>query len=76
MIHSTGISHYGEQGVFWGMTFARLITEDAKALALSDAVMIASTFLCVPYVKVRVGLTPVNEGQPSFFFCSVPVDGC
>jgi hypothetical protein len=29
-------------------------SEDAKMLALSDAVMVSSTFLCVPFVKVSI----------------------
>jgi sterol O-acyltransferase len=32
-------------------TFGRLITRDAWVLALSDFIMVASMFVCVPFVK-------------------------
>lgn len=49
----TGVWHYSQWGVIWGLSFATLISEDAKMLALSDAVMVGSTFLAIPFVKVR-----------------------
>jgi sterol O-acyltransferase len=33
------------------MVFATLFTRDAKTLAISDAVLVCSTFVCVPFVK-------------------------
>lgn len=48
----TGVWHYSQWGVIWGLSFATLISEDAKMLALSDAVMVGSTFLAIPFVKV------------------------
>ncbi|GJN89318.1 hypothetical protein Rhopal_002298-T1 [Rhodotorula paludigena] len=41
-------------GVLGGWRFAALISEDAWALALSDAVLVGSTLLCVPFVKLIV----------------------
>lgn len=40
-------------GLLGGWQFAALISEDAWALALSDAVLVGSTILCVPFAKVR-----------------------
>jgi sterol O-acyltransferase len=34
------------------MAFARMFSRDARTLALSDAVMVATTGLCVPFVKI------------------------
>ncbi|KAI5476326.1 hypothetical protein MNV49_007839 [Pseudohyphozyma bogoriensis] len=48
----TGVNHYHEAGVVWGMRFATLISEDAKMLAVSDGVMVLSTILCVPFVQL------------------------
>lgn len=43
---------YLNTGEMVGMRFAKLISEDAIALALSDAVLVGSTILCVPFIKV------------------------
>ncbi|KAM0747273.1 hypothetical protein T439DRAFT_317962 [Meredithblackwellia eburnea MCA 4105] len=48
----TGLHNYEESGLPWGSTFARLISADALMLAVSDGVMVGSTFLCVPFVKM------------------------
>ncbi|KAK4701747.1 hypothetical protein P7C70_g4480, partial [Phenoliferia sp. Uapishka_3] len=58
----TGVRHYNESGSVWGSSFAILISEDAKMLALSDAVMVASTFLCVPFVKA------INKGWIRYYW--------
>lgn len=42
-------------GVLGGWRFAALISEDAWALALSDAVLVGSTLLCVPFAKLVAG---------------------
>lgn len=44
---------YEESGLLIGMEFGRFIGEDALALAVSDAVLVGSTVICVPFVKVR-----------------------
>lgn len=55
-----GVRHWNEGGgAIFGLSFARLIGRDGLALALSDAVMVSSTFLCVPFAKVS------GEGQHS-----------
>ncbi|GAA5842617.1 hypothetical protein JCM9279_003640 [Rhodotorula babjevae] len=41
-------------GLLGGWQFAALISEDAWALALSDAVLVGSTILCVPFAKLIV----------------------
>lgn len=41
-----------EQGGIYRWHFAELISEDAWTLALSDAVLVGSTVLCVPFAKV------------------------
>lgn len=45
---------YLQSGEVVGMRFAKLITGDAIVLALSDAVLVGSTIICVPFIKVRV----------------------
>ncbi|TKA51699.1 hypothetical protein B0A53_05404 [Rhodotorula sp. CCFEE 5036] len=41
-----------ERGGLYRWQFAELISEDAWALALSDAVLVGTTALCVPFAKV------------------------
>lgn len=41
-----------ERGGLYRWQFADLISEDAWALALSDAVLVGTTILCVPFAKV------------------------
>ena len=41
-----------ERGGLYRWQFAELISEDAWALALSDAVLVGTTVLCVPFAKV------------------------
>lgn len=43
-----------ERGGLYRWQFAELISEDAWALALSDAVLVGTTVLCVPFAKVSV----------------------
>lgn len=43
-----------ENDGFYKWDFAELISEDAVNLAMSDAVMVGSTLLCVPFVKVSL----------------------
>lgn len=44
---------YEDSGFVIGTRFATLFSEDAKVLALSDLVLVSSTLLCVPFMKVR-----------------------
>lgn len=39
-------------GELLSMTFATLMSRDAMILALSDAVLVGSTFITVPFVKI------------------------
>ena len=41
-----------QSGEVVGMRFAKLISEDAIALAISDAILVGSTIICVPYIQV------------------------
>jgi len=43
---------FEESGGLYRWSFAELISEDGLNLAMSDAVMVGSTLLCVPFVKV------------------------
>jgi sterol O-acyltransferase len=43
---------YLQSGEMVGTRFAKLISADAVALAISDAFLVGSTIICVPYVKV------------------------
>ncbi|BGP39994.1 Sterol O-acyltransferase 2 (Sterol-ester synthase 2) [Rhodotorula kratochvilovae] len=47
-------NRFNETGGVLGWQFAALISEDAWALALSDAVLVGSTLLCVPFAKLVV----------------------
>ncbi|GAA5871660.1 hypothetical protein JCM1840_007343 [Sporobolomyces johnsonii] len=47
-------TRFNESGGLYRWTFAELISEDAVALAISDAVMAGTTLLCVPFVKLLV----------------------
>jgi sterol O-acyltransferase len=53
----TGVKNYEEEGVIWGSTFATMISEDAIILAISDAVLVSATVLCVPFIKVCLSTT-------------------
>lgn len=43
---------FEENGGLYRWDFAELISEDGITLAISDAIMVGSTLLCVPFVKV------------------------
>jgi hypothetical protein len=43
---------YLRSGEVVGMRFAKLITGDAIVLGLSDALLVGSTFICVPFMQV------------------------
>jgi len=45
---------FEENGGLYRWDFAELISEDGVNLAMSDAVMVGSTLLCVPFVKVSL----------------------
>lgn len=45
-------SSYADKGTILGTGFAKLFSEDAKVLVATDAALVASSFLCVPYVKM------------------------
>ncbi|SPO41356.1 related to acyl-CoA sterol acyltransferase [Pseudozyma flocculosa] len=49
---NTSYTSFADTGKVLSMTFATLFSRDARMLALSDAVLIASTFICVPFIKV------------------------
>jgi sterol O-acyltransferase len=44
--------NYAKEGTPFKWRFSRLIGKDGLVLALSDGVLVASTILCVPFVKV------------------------
>ena len=44
---------YRSSGYIVGTRFATLFSQDAKVLALSDAVLVGTSVLCVPFIKVR-----------------------
>lgn len=48
----TSVQSWNENRTILSFTFGRLITRDAWVLAISDAVMVGSMFLCVPFVKM------------------------
>lgn len=48
----TVMRKFEESGGLYRWSFAELISEDGLNLAMSDAVMVGSTLLCVPFVKV------------------------
>lgn len=47
----TYVNNFVQNGYPLSMVFATLFTRDAKTLAISDAVLVCSTFICVPFVK-------------------------
>ncbi|CAE6394082.1 unnamed protein product [Rhizoctonia solani] len=47
----TYVNNFFQNGYPLSMVFATLFTRDAKTLAISDAVLVCSTFICVPFVK-------------------------
>ncbi|CAE6499237.1 unnamed protein product [Rhizoctonia solani] len=47
----TYVNNFFQDGYPLSMVFATLFTRDAKTLAISDAVLVCSTFVCVPFVK-------------------------
>ncbi|GAB1518333.1 Sterol O-acyltransferase 2 (Sterol-ester synthase 2) [Rhizoctonia solani] len=47
----TYVNNFFQNGYPLSMVFATLFTRDAKTLAISDAVLVSSTFICVPFVK-------------------------
>ncbi|GAA5959794.1 hypothetical protein JCM21900_001017 [Sporobolomyces salmonicolor] len=71
---------FSESGGLYRWTFAELISQDAVALAMSDAIMAGSTLLCVPFVKLlisgwipyyRTGLIIQHLGQTLFLAVAV-----
>ncbi len=49
---NTFYSSYKSTGHFLSLTFATLFSKDAEILALSDAVLVGSLFICVPFAQV------------------------
>ncbi|PWN50101.1 MBOAT-domain-containing protein [Violaceomyces palustris] len=49
---NTSYTSFSDTGSLLSLSFATLFSKDAGILALSDAVLIASTFICVPFAKV------------------------
>ncbi|CAD6584663.1 MAG: hypothetical protein CYPHOPRED_002779 [Cyphobasidiales sp. Tagirdzhanova-0007] len=43
-----------QSGDVVGMRFAKLISEDAIALGISDALLVGSTVICVPYIQASL----------------------
>ena len=48
----TFATSYRETGFFIGLRFGRLFSQDIWVLALSDAVLVGTTVLCVPFIKL------------------------
>jgi sterol O-acyltransferase len=48
----TVIRSYEDDGILLGLEFGRFIGEDALNLAMSDAILVGVTILCVPFIKV------------------------
>jgi hypothetical protein len=46
----TYVNNFVQNGYPLSMVFATLFTRDATTLALSDAVLVGSTFICVPFI--------------------------
>ena len=65
MTFRTFSKSFRETGYVVGLTFARLFSEDAKVLALSDAVLVSSTILCVPFMQVRPAFITLSLLQNS-----------
>lgn len=51
LVLNSFITSFQKTGEVLSMTFASLMSRDAGILALSDAVLVLSTFLCVPLVR-------------------------
>jgi sterol O-acyltransferase len=64
---------YQQSGFVVGTRFATLFSQDAKVLALSDLVLVGSTFLCVPFAKVRHRCTDQGPRLSSHSFCSMAI---
>ncbi|KAF8603802.1 MBOAT-domain-containing protein [Ceratobasidium sp. AG-I] len=47
----TYVNNFLQNGYPLSMVFATLFTRDALTLAISDAVLVTSTFICVPFVQ-------------------------
>ena len=47
----TYVNNFVQNGYPLSMVFATLFTRDATTLAISDAVLVSSTFICVPFVQ-------------------------
>lgn len=47
----TYVNNFLQNGYPLSMVFATLFTRDAATLAISDAVLVCSTFICVPFVQ-------------------------
>jgi sterol O-acyltransferase len=61
-ILNTFYASYRSTGHVLSMTFATLFSKDAKILALSDAVLVGSLFLCVPFAQIaQKGLLPYSK---------------
>ncbi|KZT62390.1 MBOAT-domain-containing protein [Calocera cornea HHB12733] len=52
LILRTFVTSYDQNGYPLSLAFASLFSRDAKTLALSDGLMVLSTGLCVPFMKV------------------------
>lgn len=51
----TYVTSFDQTGYPLSLSFAALFSKDALTLALSDGVLVASTGLAVPFVKLMVG---------------------
>ncbi|GAA5833305.1 hypothetical protein JCM5353_008529 [Sporobolomyces roseus] len=76
----TVMRKFEESGGLYRWSFAELISEDGLNLAMSDAVMVGSTLLCVPFVKLLLsgwvryygaGLILQHLGQAAFLAIAV-----
>lgn len=50
----TYVSSFDQTGYPLSLSFAALFSKDALSLALSDAILVGSTVICVPFVKLLV----------------------
>ena len=80
MVVRTASDSYSINGTILGLTFGKLISKDGLVLALSDLVLVSSTFISYFYIKLILkGLLKYNSfgiGLQHFiqgFFLAIPV---
>ncbi|KAG8721403.1 hypothetical protein FRC08_013357 [Ceratobasidium sp. 394] len=58
----TYVNNFFQNGYPLSLVFATLFTRDAVTLAISDAVLVCSTFICVPFVQA------VQKGYIQYYY--------